>query len=143
MYSANDIAKYVIKRCSDRENPISNLQLQKILYYIQGYFLAIFNTAAFEDDIYAWRYGPVIPDIYYDYNCFGAEPISLDGGETTNLEKLTHIQRKVIDLVIDSKSLLSAWQLVDETHNETPWKDAEQSNIISKESIGEYFRTIM
>jgi uncharacterized phage-associated protein len=138
MYSANDIAKYAINRCSEAGSPISNLQLQKILYYIQGYFLAVFNTSAFEDEIYAWRLGPVVPDVYYNYNYFGADSIILSG-ESESLEDFTSTEKKLINAVIDLKSPLSAWKLVKDTHDEKPWLNTIQSEVISKECIKEYF----
>lgn len=39
MYSALDIAKYIISKCNRENCPISNLQLQKILYNLQKAFL--------------------------------------------------------------------------------------------------------
>ena len=41
MYNALTVAKYVIKRCNDSKRTISNLKLQKILYFIQAEFLAV------------------------------------------------------------------------------------------------------
>ena len=49
IYSALNIAKYVVTFCFKRGNPISNLQLQKILYYIQGYSLALRDEEAFDE----------------------------------------------------------------------------------------------
>lgn len=39
MYKALDISKYIINKCVNDEKYISNLQLQKILYFIQKEFL--------------------------------------------------------------------------------------------------------
>jgi uncharacterized phage-associated protein len=39
---------------------ISNLKLQKLLYYAQGFYLAIYGKALFEEDIVAWEHGPVV-----------------------------------------------------------------------------------
>ena len=40
---------------------MSNMKLQKMLYYQQGYHLAAFGTPLFDEDIEAWMYGPVVP----------------------------------------------------------------------------------
>ena len=39
-YNAIDLARYIISKCSKEQCPISNLQLQKILYYIQVEWLS-------------------------------------------------------------------------------------------------------
>ena len=39
MYSALELSKYIVTKCINDGKPISNLQLQKILYYIQRDFL--------------------------------------------------------------------------------------------------------
>ena len=56
MYVALDLSKYIISKCVRDGHPISNLQLQKILYYIQVYFLKHDNIA-FPDAIEAWTCG--------------------------------------------------------------------------------------
>ncbi len=53
MYKALDIAKYVVAKCYNDWKPITNLKLQKILFYIQRSYL-ISDSCAFSDDIQAW-----------------------------------------------------------------------------------------
>lgn len=76
-YKAIDIAKYVVNKCTIEDYPISNLQLQKILYYIQKDFLKL-DMEAFSDEIEAWQFGPVVPEVYYYFCGFGSLPISLE-----------------------------------------------------------------
>ena len=71
---AVDLADYIIDKCNKDDMPISNLQLNKILYCIQRHFLKQ-GTYAFYDDIEAWCFGPVIPDVYYKYGICGVMPI--------------------------------------------------------------------
>ena len=74
-YSAFDLARYVLKKCIDEDHPISNLQLQKILYYIQESFLRENNRKAFSEPIEAWQYGPVVPKVYDKYCIYGGKTI--------------------------------------------------------------------
>ena len=74
-YNAIDLARYIISKCSKEQCPISNLQLQKILYYIQVEWLSKNNEPLFNNDICAWQFGPVVPDVYYLYNGYGASKI--------------------------------------------------------------------
>lgn len=76
MYSALNMAKYIIDKCTKDRYPISNLQLQKILYYIQREFLQQ-GTVAFPESIEAWQFGLVVPEVYKQYCGFGALPIRM------------------------------------------------------------------
>ena len=76
MYSAMEIAKYIINKCTKEKHPISNLQLQKILYYIQKTFLDCGDIAFFED-FEAWQFGPVVREVYNFYCGFGGMPITM------------------------------------------------------------------
>ena len=108
MRSALDIARYIINKCTKESSPISNLQLQKILYYIQKEYLKN-HEYAFSDVIEAWQFGPVVPEVYYYFCGFGAMPI------TSRYEiKLDNTQ--IIDKIILEKRGLNPWELVEETH---------------------------
>ena len=64
MYSAIEVAKYVINRSQEIDSPVSNLKLQKILFYIQAAMLVKLKKPCFRDEIIAWTYGPVIKEVY-------------------------------------------------------------------------------
>jgi uncharacterized phage-associated protein len=68
MYNALDIAKYFIKLASpEEEDFITNLKLQKLLYYAQGFYLALHKKPLFSEQVRAWQYGPVVTEVYYNY----------------------------------------------------------------------------
>ena len=114
MYRALDIACYIITYCVEHGHPISNLQLQKILYYIQLYYLKETGFPAFRDSIEAWQFGPVVPNVYYRFSGNGAMPIT----STFNTEHINAIDKNNFDPIIDEKSVLPPWDLVAETHHE-------------------------
>lgn len=66
MYSVLDVARYVVAR-SNRAGTISNLKLQKVLYFIQAEFLVVQDAPCFAEQIEAWDFGPVVPVVYYRY----------------------------------------------------------------------------
>lgn len=111
MYAAIDLSKYIISKCIDDGHPISNLQLQKILYYIQKDFLSR-DDIAFSDDIEAWQFGPVVPNVYYYYCGYGAMPISF-AHERFDIESK---DEPTVDIIVESKRILDPWVLVEETH---------------------------
>lgn len=110
MYTAIDLSKYIVLKCKRDSHPISNLQLQKILFYIQKEFLGK-GKMAFADDIEAWQFGPVVPNVYYYFCGFGAMPISMIQGEYSIEE-----DKSIIDAIIEAKRSLNPWELVAETH---------------------------
>lgn len=64
MLTANDIAKYFLALSNNEESGelISNLKLQKLLHYAQGFYLALYDQPLFHEPIEAWAHGAVIPD---------------------------------------------------------------------------------
>lgn len=111
MYSALNVAKYIIDKCTRENYPISNLQLQKILYYIQREFLQR-GTKAFPEEIEAWQFGPVVPEVYMQYCGFGALPIRMK--YMINVEK---DDVKIINPIVEKKRLLNPWDMVSDTHS--------------------------
>ena len=77
MNDALEIAKYIIDRCYRIGKPVTNLKLQKLLYFIQIESYRMDNEPLFFNDIVAWQFGPVVTDVYYEYNMFGGSPILL------------------------------------------------------------------
>ena len=73
--AALDIAKYIVSKCSNEGNPITNMELQRILYFCQKYFLQVYERPMFDDEFEAWPFGPCVPSIHYFFGVFGANPI--------------------------------------------------------------------
>lgn len=109
-YKAMSIAKYIIHKCTTDQHPISNLQLQKILYYVQKTFLEN-GMAAFDDEIEAWQFGPVVPDVYYQYCGFGAMNIRMAYDISIRAEYMN-----IINPIVENKRCLNPWEMVEDTH---------------------------
>lgn len=112
--NALNMAKYVINKCITDRCPVSNLQLQKILYYIQVAFLKRFGIPCFADEIEAWKFGPVVPAVYRKYCGFGAMPINISATDSAELAPKPY--KALADEVIKSKQNLPPWALVSATH---------------------------
>ena len=125
--------KYNIKDMCGKAEYITPLKLQKLLYYIQGLSLRIFDKVAFNNDIYAWSYGPVVSEVYQVYK--GKSPI-ITPVDSVNLSNGLN---KIIDIVISSYGQIEAGKLIDLTHQEEPWLNTIKNHIISFELIKEYF----
>lgn len=121
MHTALEIASYIINKCISLGRPVSNLQLQKILYYVQGEYIRNTNgKVLFTDTMEAWQYGPVIPNVYYNYNRYSSSNIITRQDEI----ELEQFEKDIIDPVIYDKSSYSAWTLVEQSHSEEPWINA-------------------
>ena len=118
IYNAIDLAIYIINKCIDDKETINNLQLQAILYYIQKEYLQKYDRPIFYDVIEAWKFGPVVPNVFYKYCGFGATPISWEL-DKFNIE---YEDKEIIDFIIESKRKLYPWQLFDKiTSPNSPW----------------------
>lgn len=108
MYTAMQIAHFVIDICNKTNKPVSNLELQKILYFLQIYFLKeCSGKLLYVDDIQAWSHGPVIPDIYYTFSGYGGIVIR-------NSYDVSDITKGIQDLlgpVVMQLSELGIWKL--------------------------------
>ena len=62
------LTRYIVDRAKKQNKFISNLKLQKILYYVNGYAFKYYNELIFQEEIKAWQYGPVYPTVYFGYN---------------------------------------------------------------------------
>jgi len=136
---------------------ITNLKLQKLLYFIQAAFLALTEShlACFNEEIEAWNFGPVVPEVYQAFKRFGSSNIPyVDSyvcykGDIWSSEVkkysndiIDYEDQKIIQSVVNMFSDYSATQLVEITHNQSPWKNTyeqNQNNIITKATIRSYF----
>lgn len=145
MYNALSVAHYIIDYCNERGRGISNLKLQKILYFVQAEFLVSTPYPCFKDRIEAWDFGPVVPNVYHQYKLFGSSiiPARMNDILVPYFEDISFEDQLMINSIVDDASRYTASQLVQITHNQAPWKNAYRrgfNNVISNEAIRDYFR---
>jgi uncharacterized phage-associated protein len=138
MTSAKEVAKYIIKSIS-----VDNLKLQKLLYYGQAVHLVLNNkTPLFWEDIEAWDYGPVVPQVYKEYRWHGLE--ILPPPKNNNSLKLTAVEIMSVDMVLDYYGDMSGVALISQTHQETPWLQTYRpgwpSAVIPNDLIYDFFK---
>ena len=80
--TAENIADYIITISIKSGNPVNNLKLQKLLYYTQAAFL-VEGKECFEEDLYWYSYGPVVPEVLRKFGYYGNEPIRYRGDNPT------------------------------------------------------------
>jgi uncharacterized phage-associated protein len=124
---------------SDEEagDTISNLKLQKLLYYAQGLHLAKYGRPLFAEKIKAWKHGPVIPQVYHHFKEQGNASLP----KPDECPRLSASVRELLEAVYRSYGQYSAWKLRSFTHEEPPWKNTEQPKEISRAALTAYFKT--
>ncbi|OCG77413.1 hypothetical protein A9G44_05055 [Gilliamella sp. Occ4-3] len=139
-----DVANYILSlNDNDAGDLISNLKLQKLVYYTQGFSLAILGKPLFNEKIEAWMHGPVIPDLYHKYKSFGSGAIDTDNLDI-DFSKFSEDEKNLIQDVFNMYGQYSAWKLRNLTHEEPTWIGAygrSNSTEISLDSMRKYFLT--
>lgn len=157
-YKVLDVCRHVINYSNELDYGISNLKLQKVLYFIQAYFLTKKkdHIPCFDEKIEAWNFGPVVPEAYHEYKQYGSGDIPtiesfimFDEDDIWNSKRvgfedtaISDYDKSLIDKVVDKFADYSATDLVSLTHRQSPWIDAYapyQNNEITVEAIREYF----
>jgi uncharacterized phage-associated protein len=145
--SAVEVAKYFLQLAASEDEPeyLTHMRLQKLLYYAQGWSLAMRDRPMFPERIEAWAHGPVVKKVYPMFASFGDAPIPFD--KVGAPEKLTREDKEFIASVWEAYKVYSATSLRNMTHNEAPWKDARNgcapadrcSNEITHDAMKRFF----
>ena len=150
MATAQNVAKYFLMLAAsgaeDAGESITHLKLQKLLYYAQGFHLALNGGAPlFDATIQAWEHGPVVRQVWNQYGDHGAKVIPADP-EFDPSTCLTEDERGHLDDVWNAYGQFSAWKLRNMTHNEPPWCIAfarGKNSEITRETMKDYFLTLV
>ncbi len=141
-YSALEVARYIIHHEAQQGRTVSNLRLQKLLYFVQAQFAvnATDGKPCFKDRMEAWEFGPVVPVVYREYKYYGSAVIPYDSCAQASISTRDAM---LIDAMLDYCAKYSTTALVRITHEQAPWKDAYRNgfnNEITPEAIRSYFR---
>lgn len=152
MYHVLDVCKYVINYSNKKNYGVSCLKLQKLLYFIQGYFMIIKDTPCFNERIEAWDFGPVVPVAYQEYKKYASTDIpfvdsDVDNTSGTSITKfdedcILDEDKTLIDTMIEIFAKHTATDLVAITQKQEPWKNGYskyQINEITTDSLKKYF----
>lgn len=140
MNTAKEVAAYFISLV-DEENGdfLTNLKIQKLLYYAQGFSLALFRAPLFDEPIVAWNLGPVVVEVYDEFKQYGADRVPLP--EDFDIEKYDEDTKELLNEVYEVYGQFSPSALVEMTHNEPPWRRTKIKNEIPLKAMQDYFAT--
>lgn len=142
--TASEVADYFIDIANETGSFISNLKLQKLLYYAQAWHLALYDTPLFDEDFEAWVHGPVIPALFEEYKEFGWKPILKEVKKPNFTPELGNF----LDEITEAYFIREGLELEMMTTREAPWiqarkslpRDEHSDAIISKELMREYYK---
>lgn len=125
------VANFIIDIAIEKDNPVTNLKLQKIMFFLQGYCLSEYETPLIDGNFSKWRYGPVEEEVYREFKYYGPAPIE-SKSIYFDKEKIEFYSEKIelsnefkeklqgiISKILDSET----WKLVNLTHSHNSWKD--------------------
>jgi uncharacterized phage-associated protein len=137
MYSALNTANTFITFGKEGGKPVTHMQLQKLLYYAQGWHLALVDAPLFNDEFNKWPFGPVCPTVYDKLKEWKGSPITecIASVESTDSEETKKYLKKIWEMY----GHYSGIQLMNLSHSESPWINAENYKCISKNSLKSYF----
>ena len=126
MIDSLNVARYFIIRAYEDgiEAEMTNMKVQKLLYYAQSLHLALYNEPLFAEEIQAWRYGPVCPPAYKFYSEFEAKQLPIPDKES--LLQLPREKKELLEEIWEYFGGYHAYKLSDMTHLEFPWKKARK-----------------
>jgi uncharacterized phage-associated protein len=154
MYPASLIAFAFVERGIKENKFVTQMKLQKVIYFAQGVHLAKFDEPLIQEEIQAWKFGPVVPEIYHQYKLYGNEPIRTTDWiapvfeRDKDLKNLSTNAKKSIEYTWDVTKDLSAITLSNWTHRKgSPWEkfytDMHLGIVIDNEEIRSYFKKLL
>jgi uncharacterized phage-associated protein len=152
-YPALAVAYAFVKKGIEEEIPFTQMKLQKLVFFAHGLYLATESSQPLiKENFQAWKFGPVVPEIYHTYKYYGDEKINdtfwLFGAEDSWDETLKNADKKsqeAIDATWSALKSMSAIKLSNWTHKEgSPWQKVYKPGIhsveIPNEKIEAYFK---
>lgn len=132
MYDVRDVANFTLDYADERGVEITNLALQKLLYFAHGWFFSIFDEPLIKNKFEAWQYGPVQRVLYDQFKTLKDRPIRgvratfIDPASGESVLKdysILEIHAEVVRSVLQKYERFSAGQLVNKSHAEdSPWE---------------------
>lgn len=145
-HTARDIANWLLMWAEAQEGDdagLTNLKLQKLLYYAQGHLLGKSGEPLFADPIEAWAHGPVVKNEYHRLKVYGNGAIDVDSAvpDDFNWDDYRDVEAHLI-AVWNTYGKYAAWVLREMTHKEAPWLNAfngEHNVPITREALQDFF----
>ncbi|TCV80241.1 Panacea domain-containing protein [Sulfurirhabdus autotrophica] len=150
-FSVHVIADYFIRKVErDAGDNITQLKLQKLLYYAQAWYLAMYDQPLFSNKMEAWQHGPVCREIYERFRHLSWNPIP-DSATVSNEQALDGDTLTFLEEIWEVYGQFSASKLEQMTHDEDPWINARKGifpgypsrTLIDENAMRKYYQARM
>ncbi|SRR5258708_25052480 len=161
-YRAASIANELLDLSNQAGRKITQIEIQKLVYFAHGWNLALTNQPLIGEFIEAWQYGPVVRTLYDAFKKFGSDPITEKAVswrmgsngkfmcETPVIQSEAPAQdfysRELVSKIWQKYGSLAPFKLVEITHlPDSPWRQAfeQRKPYIPNENIQAYFKSLM
>lgn len=140
MYSAATVANAFIRIAKKNGLALSNLKLQKLVYFAHGWCLAILGKPLIKECVEAWQYGPVVPDLYHALKRYGSSVVTEEIPDVPEIPENSGAY-PFLKAVFNKYGMYTPAQLVAITHQPgAPWQNVCPRSVIPDDSIAEYFK---
>jgi uncharacterized phage-associated protein len=139
---ARGIANFILDLYDPQEFGISNLKINKLIFFLHGFFRSKFDRRLIRNHFEAWDNGPVVRVVFDEFKVNGREPIShkahiFDHIESKYIEARYDLQspeeREYLERVLAYYVKFSAGQLVELTHRPGgPWHRARTGDVSAR-----------
>lgn len=125
MYDARQIAGWFVDRAKSEGKTLSIMSLLKLTYIAHGWHLEMRNRPLFPNPIQAWKYGPVIPDVYNEFRHNGIN-VNIPSGSNSGV--IQPDDASLLEEIFKIYGNLEPFQLSDITHVDGgPWDIATKA----------------
>lgn len=124
-------AYYLIKKFNDNNREVTNMQIQKLMYFFEAYYMNIHKDIdrLYDCNFNAWAFGPVAIPLYKEFKKFGNNKIELTKDNKEVGEKISKEKKEMLDIIFNVFKNVPAMRLVEFTHMpDSPWNEVWENN---------------
>jgi uncharacterized phage-associated protein len=159
-HDARAVANRFIELARENGRSFTPMQLQKLVYISHGWNMALNDARPLiADDVQAWVWGPVIPEIYDSLKRYGSQPVTdlihenewradTDRRGPVVISTFCEDEERIIRSVFSSYGNMSGGELSALTHEDgSPWSQVYRPNVrnivIPNQAIETYYRELV
>jgi uncharacterized phage-associated protein len=142
MHSCLKVANYLLQLARRDRVSLTPMQLIKLVYMCHGWMLGLYGRPLIGEPVQAWKYGPVIPELYRHLSKYAGRPVThlLPRPEGPDFSAL---EANLIEQVYVQNAAFDGVQLSEMTHKVgSPWHQIwdpeDKTKVIPNEIIRAY-----
>lgn len=123
---------------------LTQMKAMKLLYYIQAASLVVTNKRMFDNDIVAWKYGPVVEEVHHKYAGCRGIVVQISKQDVEDYKELENDDEAaaILNSIYDTYGHSSAYDLMRQTHSERPWQETTRNQVISDKKIKDFYKNV-